>query len=75
MNNNLTAPQNCMTESYAGTNAIVLFSNVGEFVSYFENNKKINPKVIEDIFTIAKKLPCNIYLFRELNWMVNEFIT
>lgn len=70
-NKNVTAPQNCMMESYAGTNAIVIFSNLGEFMNHFENNTKINPKVIEDIAAIVEKLPCNIFMFRELNWVVN----
>lgn len=63
-----------MTESNAGRNAVFLNVSVGEFVSYFKNNKKINPKVIDDLFTIANKLPCNIYLDRELDLVVNRFI-
>ncbi|XP_037049880.1 uncharacterized protein LOC119084134 [Bradysia coprophila] len=68
------SPQNCMTESYAGTNAIVLFSNVEHFVDYFKGNQKINPKAIEDIFTIAVKLPCNVFLFRELSWVMSYLL-
>ncbi len=68
---NIATQRQCLSESVSGTTGIVMWQNVDSFKTFFKNNTKINPRVVEDVTIIAERISCNAVVSKCLAWMVN----
>lgn len=61
-----------MSEGMSGTWAITLNWDVERLTKWHKNNTRINPKAIEDLNALRKRVPCNYDVIQCMNLVVSN---